>query len=128
MVAANISALCLSVTTAPLDGFFTPAESVLASRRELLAELYNGLRTLRRATCPFVNLPEERPGRWGLGITSSVMMNGLRSRSPSKVYRVEPATNSFVNPSSLDCELINRLKTSFVKLDEVACQAVNSIG
>jgi hypothetical protein len=35
-----------------------------------------------------------------------------------------PATNSFVNPSSLDCELINRLKTSFVKPDEGsgACQ------
>ena len=38
-----------------------------------LAELYNGLQTIRRATCPFVNLPEKRPGRWGLGITSSVM-------------------------------------------------------
>jgi bifunctional non-homologous end joining protein LigD len=38
-----------------------------------LAELYNGLRTIRRARCPFVNLPEKRPGRWGLGITSSVM-------------------------------------------------------
>jgi len=38
-----------------------------------LAELYKGLQTIRRATCPFVNLPEKRPGRRGLGITSSVM-------------------------------------------------------
>jgi bifunctional non-homologous end joining protein LigD len=38
-----------------------------------LAELYKGLQTIRHATCPFVNLPEKRPGRWGLGITSSVM-------------------------------------------------------
>jgi len=39
-----------------------------------------------------------------------------------------PVTKRFVNPSSLDCELTNRLKRSFVKPDEVACQAVHSIG
>jgi bifunctional non-homologous end joining protein LigD len=38
-----------------------------------LTELYGGLQTIRRATCPFVNLPEKRPRRWGLGITPLVM-------------------------------------------------------
>jgi hypothetical protein len=33
-------------------------------------------------------------------------------------------SNALVNLSFLDCELTNRLKTSFVKPDEVAGQAV----
>ena len=38
-----------------------------------LAALYDGLQKIRRTTCPFVNLPEQKPGRWGLGITATVM-------------------------------------------------------
>ena len=39
----------------------------------ILAELYGGLQRIKRAACPFINLPEKRPGRWGLGITQAVM-------------------------------------------------------
>jgi bifunctional non-homologous end joining protein LigD len=62
-----------------LVGYNGPAGRLLYAGRvgsgfseRALAELYiyNGLQTIRRATCPFVNLPEKRPGRWGLGITS----------------------------------------------------------
>jgi bifunctional non-homologous end joining protein LigD len=38
-----------------------------------LATLYSGLQKIKRTTCPFVNLPEKRPGRWGQGITPAVM-------------------------------------------------------
>jgi len=31
------------------------------------------LQKIRRATCPFINLPEKSRGRWGLGITPAVM-------------------------------------------------------
>jgi bifunctional non-homologous end joining protein LigD len=40
---------------------------------KLLVKLYAGLQKIRRATCPFVNLPEKRRGRWGQGITPAVM-------------------------------------------------------
>jgi bifunctional non-homologous end joining protein LigD len=63
-----------------LVGYNGPAGRLLYAGRvgsgfseRALAELYGGLQTIRRATCPFVNLPEKRPGRWELGITSSVM-------------------------------------------------------
>jgi bifunctional non-homologous end joining protein LigD len=35
--------------------------------------LYEGMQQIKRGTCPFVNLPERRPGRWGQAITPSVM-------------------------------------------------------
>jgi bifunctional non-homologous end joining protein LigD len=38
-----------------------------------LATLYEGMQKIRPANCPFVNLPEKRPGRWGLGITPAAM-------------------------------------------------------
>ena len=38
-----------------------------------LAALYDGLEKIKRATFPFVNLPERKPGRRGLGITPAVM-------------------------------------------------------
>jgi bifunctional non-homologous end joining protein LigD len=37
-----------------------------------LATLYGGMQKIRRTSCPFVNLPERRPGRWGQGITPAV--------------------------------------------------------
>ncbi|KAA6459577.1 hypothetical protein DYQ86_15770 [Acidobacteria bacterium AB60] len=42
---------------------------VPASRREL----YEKLKPLVVQTCPFVNLPEATPGRWGQGLTSAKM-------------------------------------------------------
>ena len=38
-----------------------------------LETLYGGLQRITRDTCPFINLPERRPGRWGQGITPAVM-------------------------------------------------------
>jgi len=42
---------------------------VPASRREL----YEKLKPLSVLTCPFVNLPEATPGRWGQGLTAAKM-------------------------------------------------------
>ena len=38
-----------------------------------LAALYDGMQKIRRATCPFENLPEKRRGRFGQGITPAMM-------------------------------------------------------
>jgi bifunctional non-homologous end joining protein LigD len=38
-----------------------------------LGTLYEGLQKIRRPMCPFVNLPERKPARWGLGLTPAVM-------------------------------------------------------
>jgi bifunctional non-homologous end joining protein LigD len=38
-----------------------------------LATLYDGMQRIKRTSCPFINLPEMKPGRWGLGITPAVM-------------------------------------------------------
>lgn len=43
---------------------FTPA---------LREQLFKKFRTLEIATCPFVNLPEARSGRWGAGLTAEKM-------------------------------------------------------
>jgi ATP dependent DNA ligase C terminal region len=58
-----------------LVGYNVPAGRLLYAGRvgsgfseKVLAELYGGLQTIGRATCPFVNLPEKSPGRWGLGL------------------------------------------------------------
>ena len=40
---------------------------------KLLASIDAQLQKLRRATCPFVNLPEKSRGRWGQGITPAVI-------------------------------------------------------
>jgi bifunctional non-homologous end joining protein LigD len=40
---------------------------------KLLGELYRSLQKIRRPDCLFVNLPEEKRGRWGQGITPPVM-------------------------------------------------------
>jgi bifunctional non-homologous end joining protein LigD len=40
---------------------------------KLLADLYDMLQKIKRPTCPFVNLPENRRGRWGQGLTPAVM-------------------------------------------------------
>ena len=38
-----------------------------------LRELFNRFKPLRRATCPFVNLPTKRTGKFGQGVTASEM-------------------------------------------------------
>ena len=38
-----------------------------------LATLYDGMQKIKRATCPFVNLPEKRRERFGQGITPAMM-------------------------------------------------------
>jgi bifunctional non-homologous end joining protein LigD len=40
---------------------------------KVLADPYAGLQKLERATCPFVNLPEKKRGRWSQGITPAIM-------------------------------------------------------
>jgi bifunctional non-homologous end joining protein LigD len=62
-----------------LVGYHGPGGLLFAGRvgtgfsERILAELYGGLQRIKRAACPFINLPEKRPGRWGLGITQAVM-------------------------------------------------------
>jgi ATP-dependent DNA ligase len=43
---------------------FTPA---------LRQQLFNAFRMLETPECPFVNLPESKPGRWGQGLTAAKM-------------------------------------------------------
>jgi bifunctional non-homologous end joining protein LigD len=38
-----------------------------------LADLYAGMQKLKRTTCPFVNLPEKRRGRWTQSLTPAIM-------------------------------------------------------
>ena len=60
-------------------GYYGPDGLLFAGRvgtgfsEKALAELYGGLQKIKRETCPFVNLPEKRSGRWGQGITPAVM-------------------------------------------------------
>jgi bifunctional non-homologous end joining protein LigD len=62
-----------------LVGYQSPTGLLFAGRagagfsEKVLADLYEGLQKIRRPTCPFVNLPEKRRGRWGQGITPAVM-------------------------------------------------------
>ena len=62
-----------------LVGYYGPEGLLFAGRvgtgfsNQSLMHLYEGMQKIKRGTCPFVNLPERRPGRWGQGITPSVM-------------------------------------------------------
>jgi bifunctional non-homologous end joining protein LigD len=62
-----------------LVGYYGPQGFLFAGRvgtgfsEKALATLYDGLQKIRRASCPFVNLPEKKSGRWGQGITPVVM-------------------------------------------------------
>jgi bifunctional non-homologous end joining protein LigD len=61
-----------------LVGYYGPDGLLFAGRvgtgfsEKALATLYEGMQQIRRATCPFVDLPERRSGRWGQGITPAV--------------------------------------------------------
>ena len=58
-----------------LLGYYGPNGLLFAGRvgtgfsEKALETLYGGLQKIKRATCPFVNLPEKRPGRSGQGTT-----------------------------------------------------------
>jgi bifunctional non-homologous end joining protein LigD len=62
-----------------LVGYYGPAGLLFAGRvgtgfsERALAGLYDGMQKIKRATCPFVNLPEKRRGRFGQGITPAMM-------------------------------------------------------
>jgi len=62
-----------------LVGYHGPGGLLFAGRigtgfsERLLEGLYDILQKINRPTCPFVNLPEKRRGRWGQGITPAVM-------------------------------------------------------
>jgi bifunctional non-homologous end joining protein LigD len=57
---------------------------VPATRREVFAKI-KGLKT---AKCPFVNLPEKEPGRWGQGLTAEKMKSCIWVK-PEVVVRID---------------------------------------
>ena len=57
---------------------------VPATRRQV----FNEIKRLKTARCPFVNLPEEQAGRWGQGLTAEKMKDCVWLR-PEKVAQVE---------------------------------------
>jgi ATP-dependent DNA ligase len=57
---------------------------VPASRREVFAKL----KGLKKARCPFVNLPEKEPGRWGQGLTAEKMKSCTWTK-PEVVVRID---------------------------------------
>ena len=62
-----------------LVGYHGPDGLLFAGRvgtgfsEKALEHLYDGLQKIIRPTCPFINLPEKSKGRWGLGITPTVI-------------------------------------------------------
>jgi bifunctional non-homologous end joining protein LigD len=62
-----------------LVGYYGPDGLLFAGRvgtgfsEKLLKELYGAFQKIKRESCPFINLPEKRRGRWGQGITPAVM-------------------------------------------------------
>lgn len=62
-----------------LVGYYEKGELLFASKvgsgytQRLLRELHKQFQPLRRATCPFVNLPTRRGGRFGQGIGAAAM-------------------------------------------------------
>jgi bifunctional non-homologous end joining protein LigD len=62
-----------------LVGYYEGDQLIFASKvgsgfdRRVLDALYKQFQKLKHPECPFVNLPEKRPGRWGQGVTASQM-------------------------------------------------------
>ena len=62
-----------------LVGYYERGKLIFASKvgsgytQASLRQLFNTFKPLRRETCPFVNLPTRRTGRFGQGITASEM-------------------------------------------------------
>jgi bifunctional non-homologous end joining protein LigD len=57
---------------------------VPATRREVFAKL----KAIRIAGCPFANLPEQEPGRWGQGLTAEKMKSCIWVK-PEVVVRID---------------------------------------
>jgi ATP-dependent DNA ligase len=57
---------------------------VPATRREV----YSQIKGLKIAKCPFANLPEKEPGRWGQGLTAEKMKGCIWVR-PETVVRID---------------------------------------
>jgi bifunctional non-homologous end joining protein LigD len=55
------------------DGLLFAGRVGTGFSEKALEALYEGMQKIKRAACPFVNLPERKPGRWGLGVTPAVM-------------------------------------------------------
>ena len=55
------------------DGLLFAGRAGTGFSERALAALYEGMQKIKRATCPFVNLPEKGPGGWRQGITPAVM-------------------------------------------------------
>jgi bifunctional non-homologous end joining protein LigD len=66
-----------------LVGYQTPKGLMFAGRvgtgfsDKDLADLYGAFQKLKTPSCPFINLPEKRRGRWIQGITPAVMKRCL---------------------------------------------------
>jgi bifunctional non-homologous end joining protein LigD len=62
-----------------LVGYYKGDQLVFSSKvgsgfdRRVLDALYKQFQKLKQPECPFVNLPEKRPGRWGQGVTAGQM-------------------------------------------------------
>src|SRR6202044_1298400 len=57
---------------------------VPATRRDVFAKI----KGLKSSGCPFVNLPESTPGRWGQGLTAEKMKSCLWVK-PEVVVRID---------------------------------------
>jgi DNA ligase D-like protein (predicted ligase) len=103
-------------------GYYGPQGLLFAGRvgtgfsEKVLADLYAGMQKLKRTTCPFVNLPEKKRGRWAQSLTPAIMKAVLGSNrfwSPRSSSRSGRTTTSFVNLCSSDCGPINKPRTWF---------------
>jgi bifunctional non-homologous end joining protein LigD len=56
-----------------LEGLLYAGRVGTGFSEKALETLYDGLQKIIRPTCPFINLPEKSKGRWGLGITPTVI-------------------------------------------------------
>jgi bifunctional non-homologous end joining protein LigD len=62
-----------------LVGYYGQSGLLFAGRvgtgfsEKALKHLYEDMQEIKRATCPFVNLPEKGPGRWRQALTTAVM-------------------------------------------------------
>jgi len=75
-------------------GFYRGKELVYAARvragfvPRIRREVFEKIRHLKIAKCPFVNLPEAEPGRWGQGLTAEKMKECIWVR-PVTVVRID---------------------------------------
>jgi bifunctional non-homologous end joining protein LigD len=72
---------------------------VPASRRQV----FDAIKHLKAAKCPFVNLPEKEPGRWGEGFTAEKMKEAVwllcRIRHRSHYVECRTMPSAFGHPN-----------------------------